>query len=199
MPDMFAPAPVVLQGRHVRLEPLRPDHLDDLFVAAAEASVWTWMSVGPFAERADLAAWIEEAVTGSAAGEQVAFAIVPTDTGRAVGSTRYFDIKPADRGLEIGWTWVGPSHQRTGVNTECKRLLLGHAFEVLGAHRVQLKTDARNERSQRAIERIGGVREGVLRRHMRVKDDHLRDSVMYSVIDSEWPAVRSKLDALLER
>lgn len=195
----FAPGPVTLQGRHVRLEPLGPGHLDDLFAAGAEEEIWTWLPEGPFASAAEMAPWLERAVAGTAAGEQVAFAIVPLDTGRAGGSTRFLDIRPDDRGLEIGWTWIGADHRRTPVNTECKRLLLGHAFDDLGAVRVQLKTDARNLRSQTAIERIGAEREGVLRRHMLTRGGFIRDSVLYSVTDGTWPDVKARLDSLLDR
>jgi RimJ/RimL family protein N-acetyltransferase len=108
------------------------------------------------------------------------------------------DIRPADRGLEIGGTWYGAAYQRTAVNTECKYLLLKHAFEALGCIRVQLKTDSRNERSQRAIERLGAVKEGVLRNHMLLADGHIRHSVMYSILDSEWPAVKARLEEKLQ-
>ena len=128
-----------------------------------------------------------------------AFAIVEAASGRAVGSTRFLDILRAHRALEIGWTWVGASFQRTAINTECKLLLLGHAFDGHGAHRVTLKTDARNLRSQRAIERIGGVREGVLRRHRVCWDESVRDTVYYGIVDHEWPQVKARLEAKIRR
>ncbi len=139
---------------------------------------------------------IRSVLEDSRDGSAWPFATVENESGRAIGSTRYFDIRPEHRGLEIGWTWLGVAHQRTAANTECKRLLLVHAFDVLGALRVQLKTDARNLRSQRAIERIGAVREGVLRAHMILPDGFVRDSVMYSITRADWPAVKSKLEAL---
>jgi RimJ/RimL family protein N-acetyltransferase len=145
----------------------------------------------------DTQAWIQEAMAIAASGTQIPFAIIHRAGGRAIGSTRYLDIRREHRGLEIGWTWVGTAHQRTSVNTECKYLLLRHAFEELGAVRVQLKTDLRNERSQRAIERIGAVREGVLRKHMALWDGFIRDTVYYSILDSEWPDVRRRLEELL--
>jgi RimJ/RimL family protein N-acetyltransferase len=129
----------------------------------------------------------------------VAFAIVSAASGAAVGSTRFLNIERPHRALEIGWTWIGPAWQRSAINTECKLLLLGHAFEQLGAHRVTLKTDARNLRSQRAIERVGGVREGVLRRHRVCWDGFVRDSVYYGIIDGEWPQVKSRLEAMSAR
>ncbi|MFM8320705.1 MAG: GNAT family N-acetyltransferase, partial [Chloroflexota bacterium] len=120
-------------------------------------------------------------------------------TGLALGCTRYLDIRPAHRGVEIGGTWYGAAYQRTGVNTEAKYLLLQHAFETWGCVRVQLKTDLRNQRSQRAIERLGAVREGVIRNHMVLPDGSLRHSVIYSILDSEWPAVKLRLEALMAR
>ena len=140
---------------------------------------------------------IRQALVASQAGAEVPFAILEADSCKAVGSTRYLDVQPEHRTLEIGWTWIGPRWRRTAINTECKLLLLAHAFEVLAVHRVTLKTDARNVRSQRAIERIGGVREGVLRRHRICWDGSVRDTVYYGIIDEEWPAVKARLEARL--
>ena len=134
-------------------------------------------------------------LSAECAGVRVVSLYAPN--GRVVGSTSYLNISRGDRGLEIGSTWLGRPWQRTGINTEAKYLLLRHAFEDLGAVRVQLKTDARNLQSQAAIERLGAVREGVLRKHMLVRDGHLRDSVMYSVTDDEWPAVKTRLEVLV--
>ena len=146
-----------------------------------------------------MTAWIDAAHEAARTGEQIPFAIVHQPSSRAVGSTRYMTIRREHRGLEIGWTWIGAAFQRTAVNTECKLLLLGHAFDGLGAVRVELKTDARNLRSQRAIERLGASREGVLRQHMVRPDGSLRDSVYYGVIDSMWPALRERLTRRLAR
>jgi RimJ/RimL family protein N-acetyltransferase len=140
---------------------------------------------------------IRQALVETEAGREVAFAIVSSASGTAVGSTRYLDIQRAHRALEIGWTWIGPPWQRTAINTECKLLLLGHAFDNLGAHRVTLKTDARNVRSQRAIERIGAVREGVLHRHRVCWDGFVRDTVYYGIVDGEWPQVKTRLEGML--
>lgn len=142
---------------------------------------------------------IRQALLETEAGREEAFAIVASSSGRAVGSTRFLDIRRAHRALEIGWTWIGDTWRRTAINTECKLLLLGHAFDAHGAHRVTLKTDARNVRSQRAIERIGGVREGVLRRHRVCWDGSVRDTVYYGIVDTEWPSVKTRLERMLRR
>ncbi|MGE0481838.1 MAG: GNAT family N-acetyltransferase [Phycisphaerae bacterium] len=187
--------PVVLVGTHARLDPLVAAHAEQLFDAGAAEEVWRHLIWAPFRSVADA-----EAYTRSATDEtQLAFATLDARTGRVVGSTRYLDIRRPHRGLEIGWTWLTPAAQRTAINTECKWLLLRHAFETIGCERVQLKTDHLNERSQRAIERIGAVREGVLRRHMQRRDGTWRDTVMYSIIAPEWPAVRERLLELLRR
>ena len=143
-------------------------------------------------------AWISAALQEQAVGMVLPFAIIDLATGYAVGSTRYMTIAVRDRGLEIGWTWLSAQVQRTGVNTECKYLLLRHAFETLGAIRVQLKTHHDNVRSQRDIERIGATREGVLRNHMIMPDGSYRHSVYYSVIESEWPRVKGRLEAKMQ-
>jgi len=187
--------PVTLSGRHVRLEPLAERHAADLAEAGRDEEIWRYMPRRPLARVEDALEFIGAALEAAKDGSQVPFAIVEP-SGRAIGSTRYFDIRREHRGLEIGWTWLGRAWQRTAVNTECKRLLLEHAFEALGALRVQLKTDARNLRSQRAIERIGGVREGVLRAHMVMPDGFVRDSVMYSITAGEWPGVKRRLEEM---
>ena len=145
----------------------------------------------------DLHGWIVAALRGAADGSHVPFAIVEQATGQAIGSTRYFDIKPEHRNLEIGHTWLGKQYWRTRVNTECKYLLLRHAFETLGCARVQLKTDRLNVRSQAAIKRLGAVEEGTLRKHMWVQGRRFRDTVLFSIVDDEWPAVREHLEGWL--
>ncbi|HEX6128382.1 MAG TPA: GNAT family protein [Candidatus Limnocylindria bacterium] len=191
---MRAPERVTLTGPHVRLEPIGERHRDHLLAAAAEDPVTfrymgTDLSIGSEAWPGYLADALRP--------DFVTWATVLTSTGRAIGSSRFGDISPADGRLEIGWTWIAPSQQRTAANTEAKLLQLTYAFETLGATRVALKTDARNERSQRAIERIGGVREGVLRHHLRLPDGHLRDTVYYSILADEWPAARARLEKRL--
>jgi RimJ/RimL family protein N-acetyltransferase len=194
--SMNAP-PVTLHGRHVRLEPLAPAHAADLARAAAEPEIWAYMPVpAPLTPEA-MQAVIAKAEVERAQGVRLAFAIISLASGRAVGSTSYLDIAPGHRRVEIGWTWLGAEARRTAVNTECKYLLLRHAFETLGCNRVQLKTDSRNLRSRAAIERIGGVMEGVLRRHMLMPDGHKRDTVMFSIIAEEWPAVKRRLEQRL--
>jgi len=181
-------------GKLVRLEPLSMEHLAGLTEVAFEPSIWRWTTVRPTSE-ADLAAWIEAALRSAAAGTEVPFATVDRGSGRPIGSTRYMSIVPEHRRLEIGWTWLGVDHQRTGTNREAKRLLLQHAFEVLGANRVEFKTDSLNERARTALLGIGAAFEGVFRNHMIVPDGRLRHSAWYSVTVDEWPVVRARLAA----
>lgn len=189
------PDPVTLHGRWVTLEPLESRHTADLFAAAQDEDIWRYLPAAMPRSLADMQTWTANALAVRNAGQMLPFAIVERTTGRAIGSTRYLDYSAFDRHIEIGWTWLGRDWWRTPLNTECKYLLLRHAFETLGCIRVQLKTDVRNERSQRAIERIGGVREGVLRKAVIVpKDGHQRWSVYYSILDDEWPAVRARLE-----
>ncbi len=190
---------IVLTGRVVRLEPLGLQHADDLARAGADASIWRYYPGGIFDTLERMREYINSAQAKTSGGAEHPFAIIRLSDGRAVGSTRYFDVRPADRGLEIGHTWLDVEAQRTAINTECKYLLLRHAFEVLGCIRVQLKADARNTQSQRAMERIGCVREGVLRSQIIMPDGHRRDSVMYSIIECEWPGVRARLEGMLAR
>ena len=193
---MRAPERVTLAGRHVRLEPIEERHRDHLLAAAAEDPSTFRYTLSELWRGADAwPAYLADALRP----DFVAWATVLVSTGRAIGSTRFGDISPADGRLEIGWTWIAPSQQRTAANTEAKLLQLTYAFQALGATRVALKTDARNERSQRAIERIGGVREGVLRHHMRLPDGHLRDTVYYSILADEWPAAKAALQLRLDR
>ena len=188
--------PVRLDGDSVRLEPLRQDHAEGLYHRGRSAADWSYMPRACFIDLADVRQWIDEAL---AAPAQLPFAILETDRNRVIGSTRYLNIRPEHRSLEIGWTWLGQQWQRTGVNTQVKLLLLTHAFERLGCVRVEFKTDARNLSSHRALERIGATREGVLRKHMIVQDGYVRDSVYFSVIDSDWPEVMGRLELLRER
>jgi N-acetyltransferase len=187
------PTPLVLAGSVVRIEPLAERHAPDLLAAADDPNIWTYLPAYQPKSLGDMQAWISAALSGAAAGEQIPFAIVVLANERAVGSTRFLEIRRDDRALEIGWTWLATPVQRSAVNTECKLLLLRHAFEGLGALRVQFKTDRRNLRSQRAIERLGAVKEGTLRKHRINHDGFVRDSVYYSIVDDEWPEVKARL------
>ena len=193
------PLPVVLYGDLVRLEPLDYVHADQLLEEAQDEEIWRYMPIPCPTTREQMLDQINKAWQAAAATLEVPFAILDDATDRAIGSTRFLDIKRHDRALEIGWTWLGTAHQRTGVNTECKYLLLRHAFEELGAIRVQLKTDRRNQRAQRAIERLGAVKEGTFRKHRLMWDGVVRDTVYYSILDSEWQGVKQRLEGFLER
>ena len=190
---MRRPERVTLEGRFVRLEPLEERHRDDLLEAGADPDIWRFMSADLSVGADAWAAYLAEAQRP----DYVAWATVERSSGRAVGSTRLGDIAPEHGRVEIGWTWLTPALQRTAFNTEAKLLQLTYAFETLGAERVALKTDLRNERSERAIERLGAVREGVLRRHIRLPDGHVRDTVYYSILADEWPAVKAGLEERL--
>jgi RimJ/RimL family protein N-acetyltransferase len=193
------PTPVVLYGEAIRLEPLDHRHVDALLEAGGSDDVWRFLPVPRPASREAMAELVDKAWKAAALGEEIPFAIVKEDLDRAVGSTRFLEIRRPDRALEIGWTWVGQAYQRTVVNTEAKYLLLRHAFDDLGARRVQLWTDGRNEQAQRAIERLGAIREGVLRQHRLTWDGVVRDTVCYSVLSNEWPAARARLEGMLGR
>jgi N-acetyltransferase len=189
--------PVTLQGHFVRLEPLSLDHVPDLTQAAGDENIWRYMLYGTIRTEKQMLAWVQDLLDRQAHGSDLPFAVIHLATGKAVGATRYLEVRPADRGVEIGGTWYGVDYQRTAVNTESKYLLLTHAFERLGCIRVQFKTDLRNERSQRAIERLGAVREGVLRNHMITPEGYFRHSVYYSILDTEWPVVKARLEEML--
>jgi RimJ/RimL family protein N-acetyltransferase len=191
------PSPVTLAGRHVRLEPLTPDHIPDLFAAGGgDDEVWRWLGTETPRTEDDLRA---VAAGLLAQGDfYLPFAAVDLRTGRAVGWTTYMDWDERDERLEIGWTWYGRSAWRTGVNTEAKLLLLTHAFEELGMGRVQWKTDHMNTRSQNAIARLGAQPEGTLRRHRLRPDGSWRSSVYFSMLIDEWPAAKARLSARLE-
>ena len=191
-------APVVLEGDVVRLEPLRLDHAEALSAVGLDPSLWALTTIR-VETPADMRAYIADALTEQRAGVSLPFATVHRATGRVIGSTRFGNITPAHRRVEIGWTWIAPAWQRTAVNTEAKLLMLTHAFDTLGCRRVELKTSALNLRSRNAMLRIGATEEGTLRQHMINSDGSNRDSVYFSVLDSEWPAVQARLRTLLDR
>ena len=190
--------PVVLEGRIVRLEPLRRDHLDGLAEVAFEPALWQYTLARPV-DAAGLEAWIRTALANAEAGIEVPFATIDRATERAIGSTRYLNIVPEHRRFEIGWTWLATSAQRTGANREAKLLQLTHAFEDLDANRVEFKTDSLNDKSRTALLGIGASFEGIFRNHMVMPDGRLRHSAYYSVTREDWPTVRARLIELLDR
>jgi len=188
--------PVTLEGSIVRLEPLALDHVDRLAEVAFEESIWRWTVVQP-TEINGLRAWVEAALANRAGGSEMPFATIDQASGRPIGSTRFMSIVPEHRRLEIGWTWVAPPWQRTGANQEAKYLQLRHAFEVLGANRVEFKTDSLNEKANPALLSIGATYEGTFRNHMIMPGGRLRHSTYYSVTREEWPDRKAKLEARL--
>jgi RimJ/RimL family protein N-acetyltransferase len=190
--------PVTLEGRIVRLEPLSLAHLDDLAHVAFVGDLWRWTMVQP-SDVTGLRAWIEAALATAATGSEMPFATVDRASGRAIGSSRFMSIVPEHKRLEIGWTWVGLEHQRTGANREAKLLQMTHAFETLGANRVEFKTDSLNEKANPGLLGIGATFEGTFRNHMVMPGGRLRHSNYYSVIREEWPAVKAALQAKLDR
>jgi RimJ/RimL family protein N-acetyltransferase len=194
----WGPKPTTtLQGRHVQLQPLGSAHATDLLAAGADPEVWQYLPMPQPKNLTDIQAFIDSAQRDVDRGFAVAFAIIDAHSGKAVGTTRFLDIRPRDRGIEIGWTWLSSDYWRTPINTECKYLLLRHAFETHSALRVQLKTDERNQRSRAAILRIGASFEGVLRCDRLLWTGFVRSSAYYSVVHSDWPAVRTKLEQRL--
>lgn len=190
--------PVTLEGVRAKLVPLSEEHLPDLLEAAQSRQIWAYMPTN-LQTVESLQKWHSDALRAQAAGTEQVFTIIDKETGKAVGSTRFMDISAPNWALEIGWTWLAPDVWRTRINTECKYLLLKHCFETLSAIRVQLKTDSRNLRSQKAMERLGSVREGVLRRHRILPDGYVRDSVYYSILPEEWAEVKARLERFLAR
>lgn len=191
-------APVVLEGRMVRLEPLTLDHVDALCAVGLDPSLWALTTIR-VTDVDDMRRYVETALADQRAGTALPFATIERATGTVVGTTRFGSAVHEHARVEIGWTWIAPPWQRTGVNTEAKYLMLRHAFEVLQTRRVELKTSALNARSRAAILRIGATEEGTLRKHMINADGSARHSVYFSVTDDEWPRVRARLEAMLTR
>jgi RimJ/RimL family protein N-acetyltransferase len=197
-PTVLRVEPVTLEGARVRLEPLTLEHLDALCEVGTDPELWRW-TVSQVRTREDMRRYLRAALRELRHGRALPFATVAKEAGRPVGSTRFGNIEPRHRRVEIGWTWIGPAWQRTAVNTEAKYLMLRHAFETWGCVRVELKTDALNVRSRAAILRLGAQEEGTLRRHQITEAGRVRDTVYFSVLDTEWPAVKARLEWMLRR
>jgi N-acetyltransferase len=192
------PETVTLAGTHARLEPLSPHHHDDLAEAVADGALWRlWYTRIPAPEQ--MAAEIERRLGLRAAGSMLPFAVIEVASGRAVGMTTYMNIDATNRRVEIGSTWYRSSVQRTPINTECKLMLLGHAFETLSCIAVEFRTHFFNHQSRRAIERLGAKLDGIMRNHIRMPDGTLRDTCVYSIIEAEWPTLRRHLSFQLDR
>jgi RimJ/RimL family protein N-acetyltransferase len=197
MPSVWERASARLEGRIVVLEPLGREHADGLFAASRDPAVWRWLSIRQPDTREEFDRWIDYALAQADTGAEVPFATLDRATGEPIGSTRFLALRPHDRSLEIGWTWLLPTAWSTGANVEAKLLQMTHAFETLGARRVEFKTDASNERSRRALEALPAQFEGIHRQHMLVRGGENRDSAWYSVLDAEWPDVRANLERRL--
>jgi len=188
--------PVTLQGQFVRLEPLKIEHVDVLWSVGQDPDLWKWTPYH-IKTREEMHTYIQAALDGQELGTALPFVTIEQATDRVVGSTRFGNIDAPNHRAEIGWTWIGQPWQRTAVNTEAKFLLLQHAFEVWRCIRVELKTDVLNERSRAAILRIGAKQEGIFRHHMITDSGRLRDTIYFSIINDEWPAVKERLQAKL--
>ena len=189
--------PVTLTGRRVRMETLDlTRHWDGLLEIGLEPSIWRWM-IPDVREPQDLRRYLDTAVEELAEGRSLPFTTIDIATGQIAGSTRFGSLDQHNRRVEIGWTWIGKQFQRTHINTEAKYLMFKHAFETLGCARVEFKANALNEKSRAAMERIGAKYEGTLRHHMIRDNGEWRDSVYYSVIESEWPEVKKRLEAMM--
>lgn len=189
--------PVTLTGKFAQLEPLLAAHGPMLADVGLDEDLWRWIP-DPVHTREEMLAYVTAALDQRACGASLPFTIVERASGKIIGSTRYANIERAHRRVEIGWTWVAIPWHRTAVNTECKYLLLCHAFETLGCIRVELKTDSLNEKSRKAIARIGGHEEGIFRNHMIASTGRIRHSVYFSIVDSEWPQVKARLEEKLK-
>ncbi len=188
--------PVVLEGHGVRLVPMERSHLFALADVGLDPSLWTLIPT-PVTDLDSMRRWLETALQQQAVGTAMPFVTVETASGKVVGSTRFASWVPEHRRVEIGWTWIAPPWQRTAINTEAKFLMLRHAFEVLGCQRVELKTDLLNMRSRAAMLRLGAKEEGVHRKHMLTEQGRVRDTIYFSVVDDEWPAVKARLTGML--
>ena len=194
----FVIAPVTLEGRYVRLEPLAMSHHAAFCKVAFEPEMWRWM-LNEVATPDDVAQFINGALAEQVQGLSLPFAVIDVGTGRAIGSTRFLNISAANRRLEIGSTWISANWRRTAANTEMKLLMLRHAFDTLGALRAEFKTDELNTRSRTAVLRIGAKFEGIFRKHMIMPNGRIRNTAYYSIVDDDWPEVKASLERMLER
>jgi RimJ/RimL family protein N-acetyltransferase len=185
----------ILDGRIVRLEPLAREHEEGLWLASRDPATWRWLNVVKPRTRSEWSAFIERALDGAAAGTEIP--LVTVCYKQVVGSTRFLALRPEHRSVEIGWTWLHPSAWGTGANIEAKLLQMRHAFEAWDCRRVEFKTDAKNERSRRALEALGATFEGIHRKHMLVREGENRDSAWYSVTDDDWGRVQAHLESRL--
>lgn len=189
---------VSLEGKFVKLDPLRVDHIPGLYEAASDPDLWLWTSVAITAQ-SDMEKYVRDAIAGRERVECLPFVIIEKESGKIVGSTRFGAIDRLQKKAEIGWTWITPDFQRSAVNTEAKLLMLTHAFEVWKAIRVEFKTDSNNEKSLKALKRIGAKKEGTLRNHMITQSGRIRHSVYFSIIDEEWESVKADLASKLTK
>lgn len=189
--------PVTLTGHYAQLEPMLPAHREMLTEVGLDEELWRWIP-DPVHTPEEMFAYVDAALAQQASGVSLPFTIVERKSGKVIGATRYANIERVHRRVEIGWTWVAPAWQRTPINTECKYMLLRHAFETLGCIRVELKTDSLNEKSRKAIARIGAREEGIFRNHMITSTGRLRHTVYFGVIDSDWPVVKARLEEKLK-
>jgi len=191
--------PVTLTGKVVRLEPLSEANIPELVLAGREESIWKYMLYADLNNEESMTSWVSDMLSRQQAGTDLPFAVIHLASGHIVGATRFLEMRPTHRSLEIGGTWYAPEFQRTAVNTESKYLMLKYAFEEMKCIRVQFKADVRNEASIRAIEKLGAVREGVLRNHYILQDGTFRDSVYFSILEREWPEIKIRLEERLKR
>jgi len=189
--------PVILEGRYVRLEPLTAEHTTGLAEIGLDEDLWRWIPT-PVRTLEEMSAYVQSALAERTSGSALPFALIDKASGRVIGSTRYGNIERVHHRVEIGWTWVARQWQRSAINTEAKYLLLSHAFETLKCIRVELKTDSLNERSRAAILRIGAHEEGAFRNHMITASGRIRHTVYFSILDSEWPDVKARLESKLQ-
>lgn len=195
---MIEVKPVTLEGKRVRLEPMRADHLDGLTEAGAFEELWKWTRTYAHTPES-MQAYVDEALAEAAKGSALPFVTIDTRTAKVIGSTRFANFDAANRHVEIGWTWITPAYQQTYVNSEAKYLMLTHAFEVWECARVELKTDVLNTKSRNAMLRMGATEEAALRKHVLAYNDRWRDTVYYSVLDTEWPEVKARLKGFIDR